>query len=125
MIRTTLFAMLVALAGTGAALGQDAGFCPRCGSEMKCQEMCEYKIKKVLRYKVESTECPAPCTCCCDDRWILGCCKPIRRIKLKCFEEDREIPVRKYTTTICPHCDADLCKEPAEETKKKEEAKKK
>ena len=45
--------------------------------------MCEWATRDVLRYKVEHTECPPPCCACCDDRWILGCCKPIKIVNLK------------------------------------------
>ena len=66
--------------------------------------MCEWATCKVLRYKVAHEDCPPPCCKCCDDRWILGCPKPIKIMCLQPYEEDKKYLVRSYVVRTCPQC---------------------
>jgi hypothetical protein len=81
----------------------EPGYCGHCGEKLVCQVMCETKTISVLRYKVESHEHAPP-----DDRWILGCCKPIRIISLVPHEEVRKFPVRQFAVYKCPRCEPPL-----------------
>ena len=66
--------------------------------------VCEWKTCKVLRYKAAHEECPPPCCKCCNDRWILGCPKPIKIMSLQPYEQDKEYLVKKYVVKTCPQC---------------------
>lgn len=104
MVRLTPIALflLLALGGMSRVGAEDC--CEQCGCKVHCQVMCEWGTSKVLRYKVEHKECPPPFCECCDDRWILGCCKPIKLMNLKPYEETKRFLVGKYVVRTCPNC---------------------
>ncbi len=95
--------MLIVLGSFCFALGRDC--CERCGCKLQCKVVCEWKTYKVLRYKVEHTECPPPCCVCCDDHCIIGCPKPIKILSLKPHYEERKKLVGQHTVQTCPQCD--------------------
>jgi hypothetical protein len=104
MIRLTPIALFVLLALGGLSRAGEGDCCGHCGSKVHCQVMCEWATCKVLRYKVAYKDCPPPCCECCDDRWILGCCKPIKVVSLKPYEETKRYLVGSYVLRTCPQC---------------------
>lgn len=91
--------MLLAFGG----LAHAGDCCPTCKPNCP-QWMCKWATCDVLRYKVEHKECPPPCCECCEDRWILGCCKPIKIVKFKPYHEPKKFLVGKYLLNNCLHC---------------------
>jgi hypothetical protein len=106
MNRLTSIGLIVSFVIGGFSQANDC--CTGCGHKLSGQVMCQWKTVKVLRYKVEAKECPPPCDCCCDDRCILGCCKPIRRICLVAYEEEQKFPVRRYVVQRCHNCECTM-----------------
>jgi hypothetical protein len=97
--------LLAFFSAGGVSDAGEPGCCAYCGHQLVCQVMCEIKTVSVLRYKVDAQQCPPPKDCCCDDRWILGCCKPIKIISIVPQEELKSYPVRRYVVHKCPYCE--------------------
>jgi|GEM_PF-5389955 len=106
MNRLMIVLYLLLLTIGAASHADEGGCCGQCGCKTHCQLMCEWRTIKVLRYKIATKDCPPPCCECCDDRWILGCCKPIRTIGLVPYEESKKYLVGKYYVHTCPQCEA-------------------
>lgn len=104
MYRLIPIALFVLMALGAGSYADEGGCCGQCGCKTHCQLMCEWRSCKILRYKIATKDCPPPCCECCDDRWILGCCKPIRTMNLVPFEENKKFLVRKYYVHTCPQC---------------------
>jgi len=104
MTRVSQIALFIVLLAVPTSRAWDGDCCGHCGCKMHCQVMCEWASCKVLRYKVVDKECPPPCCECCDDRWILGCCKPIRVINLQPHLETKKYLVRQYIVKTCVSC---------------------
>jgi hypothetical protein len=73
--------------------------------------MCEWATRQVLRYKAEHKECPPEFCVCCDDRWIIGCPKPIKVLCLVPFYEPKKYLVGQHAVWTCPQC-SQQAKEP-------------
>ena len=104
MIRWTPIALFLLLALGGMSRAGAGDCCGHCGCKLDCQVMCEWKTCKVLRYKAAHEDCPPPCCKCCNDRWILGCPKPIKIMSLQPYEEDKKYLVGRYVVRTCPQC---------------------
>jgi len=104
MIRWTPIALFLLLALGGMSRAGAGDCCAHCGCKLHCQVICEWATSKVLRYKVAHVDCPPPCCKCCDDRWLLGCPKPIKIMSLQPYQEDKKYLVRSYVVRTCPQC---------------------
>jgi len=104
MIRWTPIALFLLLALGGMSRAGAGDCCGDCGCKLHCQVICEWATCKVLRYKVAHEDCPPPGCKCCDDRWLLGCPKPIKSMSLQPYQEDKKYLVRSYVVRTCPQC---------------------
>ncbi len=104
MIRLIPFALCALFAASGISLATDGERCGSCGCKLHCQVMCEWATRGVLRYQAEHKECAPPCCLCCDDRWIIGCPKPIKVLSLKPYYEKKKYLVGQYVVRTCPEC---------------------
>jgi hypothetical protein len=104
MMRLISIALLSLFAFGDISLANDGECCGHCGCKLHCQVVCEWATREVLRYKADPTECPPPCCVCCDDRWIIGCPKPIKILSLKPHYEKKKYLVGQHVVRTCPEC---------------------